>query len=425
MSWMSDEQMERTVLGAMILDARALAECCDSLAGTDFVIDSHRTIFRALTQMAALHQHLDYATLCAWLEERKELSAVGGQPYLAFLTEGIPHNPDVKGYQRRLRAMAKRRALHVALTDALAHVEDSERVSVTIERLNEDLAAIEDTGTDLIDATAAALRVADAIRPEANVLTYSTGIRALDIRTGGGLRAGRLWVDGALPARGKSSLGRQIAARCAQAGTPTLVFSIEMTVEEWFGIDAANAAGLEAWKIQQPQYINAETRDHLHNTLAELGKWPIWFDDSGEQTIARMLSRARLAVLRHGVKVIVVDYLQRVEGGGKDDLRTRIGRVAKKLAEFAKKHKVAVLLLSQLSRPADINERPTMNKLKESGDIEAHAHVVVLNYRPVDRETEDFTGEDELIVAKNRFGKPGTVFVHYNANRMEFQERTT
>ena len=201
-----------------------------------------------------------------------------------------------------------------------------------------------------------------------------------------------------------------------------MFFTIEMSIEQWQGLDMANEAGVPAWNMFEPGLMNFSTRDRICRAAEEVRQWPMYFDDSGSIHINQLIARARLSVLKHGVRLVVVDYAQRVKGNGKE-MRHQIGNVAEMLAEFAKEYKVGVVLLSQLARRGDINIRPTMQDLKESGDLEAHAHVVVLNYRPVDRDTESFLGEDELIIAKQRFGPVGKVNVKYDPNSMTFRER--
>lgn len=424
----TDERIEKAVLGEMLSKPTSLAEGCDLLRESDFGFDSNRKIFRSIVAMAMAHDECDTVTLAAWMKSQGQLDEVGGYNYIAELPEYIVRG-SLKPHSRALRETSRRRQLASSLYLALTTLADGAGYKALSEAVQESLADIEDEGQDLVTAAMAAQRVRESIAPETAIGSLPTGIMLLDVMTGGGLKPGRMWVDGALPARGKSSFGRQIAALNLRNGVPTLIFSIEMSVEEWFGIDAANMAGVPAWKLQEPRHLKPEDRTALESTLDEIGSpideggWPVWFDDNGEQTINKMMARARLAVLRYGVKLIVVDYLQRIDGGGKDELRTRVGRVAQKFAAFAKRYKVAVLLLSQLSRPKDINERPSIITLKESGDIEAHAHVIVLNYRPIDKDNEQFSGQDELLLVKNRFGKPGKALVQFDGDTMTFKER--
>ena len=136
-----------------------------------------------------------------------------------------------------------------------------------------------------------------------------------------------------------------------------------------------------------------------------------------------LLASARLFIRRHGVKLIVVDYLRLVDAPGRD-LRERVGNVADALRQLAKTERIGVVLLSQLRRPeGGINARPTMLDLKESGDIEAHSHVVLLPYLPVADDGKPIPEEQLLIIGKNRNGGVGSLPVYFDENRLQFMER--
>lgn len=145
-------------------------------------------------------------------------------------------------------------------------------------------------------------------------------------------------------------------------------------------------------------------------------------DDGGRVHIDTILAKSRLSVMRHGTKVVVVDYLQLLDGD-EDQIRLRMGTAAKKLKQFAKTYDCCVVALSQLARRGDINARPTMQDLKESGDLEAAGDVVLLNYLPVNTDDGRFTGQDEIIVAKQRQGPIGSVQMSYDNQSLCFKSR--
>jgi replicative DNA helicase len=159
----------------------------------------------------------------------------------------------------------------------------------------------------------------------------------------------------------------------------------------------------------------------LLKATEQLIEWPLYVDDSASLTLQELTSRARLSVRRNGVKLVVVDYLRLVRSKGRD-LREKVGNVADGLRQLAKNENICVVLLSQLARPGDINERPTMLSLKESGDIEAHANIVLLLYMPVDNKNEP-TGEDEIIIGKSREGPLGAIPVWLHKSRLQFVPR--
>ena len=150
---------------------------------------------------------------------------------------------------------------------------------------------------------------------------------------------------------------------------------------------------------------------------------PIFVDDRGSLKIDQLLASARLFIRRHQVALIVVDYLQIVQAPGRD-IKDQVSYTAKALRAFAKSENVAVVQLSQLSRPKgkDINARPSMIDLKETGSIEETSHVVLLPYMPLNDEGK-FAAEQELIIGKSRNGSVGSLPVEFDTKRLQFRER--
>jgi replicative DNA helicase len=163
----------------------------------------------------------------------------------------------------------------------------------------------------------------------------------------------------------------------------------------------------------------------LAKAAAAVAECPIYVDDRPSLKIQELLASARLFIRRHGVKLILVDYLRLVDGPGRE-LRDRVGYVANALRQLAKSERVGVVLLSQLRRPeGGINARPSMLDLKESGDIEAHSHVVLLPYLPVTEDGRPIPEEQLLIIGKNRNGGVGSLPVCFDERRLQFQDRIT
>jgi replicative DNA helicase len=160
----------------------------------------------------------------------------------------------------------------------------------------------------------------------------------------------------------------------------------------------------------------------LRSVAAVVSEWPIYIDDSSTLNVSELVARAKLMIRQYGCQLICVDYLRLVDASVRE-LRERVGFIADTLRQLAKDTGVPVLALSQLKRPANVNDPPTMIDLKESGDVEAHAHVVLLLYRPL--QDGRFTGEDEIIIGKCREGDVGPVPVTYSAQSLIFRPRLT
>jgi replicative DNA helicase len=249
-----------------------------------------------------------------------------------------------------------------------------------------------------------------------------TGLDPLDMVTGG-LRKGELILIGALPGAGKTALAGQIVSANAAAGNAVGVFSLEMSRWDLGKRFLSAVTDVSASQIRHPGHIKKDEWSALATGAAEIAEWPVWFDDSGTISVPELLARARLFITRMKTKLVVVDYLQLVRAEARD-IRERVGKVADALRQLAKAERIPVVLLSQLRRPQNVNDPPTIIDLKESGDIEAHAHLLLLLHAPTAPDGKP-TGEDTIIVAKNRNGAKGPVPVVFSPHKPRFDPRIT
>jgi replicative DNA helicase len=353
------------------------------------------------------------------LASRNELDSVGGPAYLAFLTEGIPRNMNIESYVMMVKDAAMLRRLRSLCHDGEVRAQDaSEDPYELADWLSK--AIVEERPEQSVSAADAMPRALKSLEDSAGRI-ISTGIRELDDFTSGGMRTKELWIIGALPSRGKSSLARQLERGALWAGVPVHTHTIEMSTEDWLLYHAAVVGGVPAWKLRQKLAIHVSDRHNLLVGSGTVEKWPLLLDDAGEVTIDTVIAKSRLSVMRHGTRVVVLDYIQLLEG--KEEMRPRMGIAARKLKQFAKTNDCCVVVLSQLARRGDINARPTMQDLKESGDLEAAGDVILLNYMPVDTQSGHFTGDDEIVVAKQRHGAIGSIPMRYDKDTLTFRAR--
>jgi replicative DNA helicase len=372
---------------------------------------------------------VDTVTLCQYLQDRKEIESVGGWAYISDLTNGLPTRPEIENYIQVVKDKAICRAL-ISLADVMKSRACDSLPGLEIASWSTmELARIADenqTKRDVFDAGGVAeeaeYRLLDDPTPPHSAL--STGIAKLDEMTGGGIRLGELWVIGASPSRGKTTLARQIVKSAALQGVGTYVHSGEMTKESWIDITACMLANIPAWKTREPNLFTFMERDDLRIALRQVAKMPLYISDAGGAHLDRLVWNATREVRNHQIRLMAVDYAQIIQAPGKDE-RQKVSNVANRMRLFAKEENVAVVLLSQSPRPEgrSINARPTMFSLKESGALEEAAHTVLLPYRPVDTETGAFTGEDELIIGKQRWGPIGGVPVTLNGKYLRFDAR--
>jgi len=387
-----------------------------------------------MAQLAETGQPIDELTLSNLLSANRQLESVGGVAYISALTQnvdaGLARVTNVEHYADLVLDKSRRRQARAAAT-CLIHATEDQTVSTSecLQSVQESLLRIEAAcgkataqhTKQFMPDVLAELQKQAANRGRAGL---STGLDSLDLATGG-IRPGELWTIGALPGKGKTALGVQVLLANGAAGVPTVAFSLEMQVLEIGKRFLAAKSSLPAMQIRNPQSIRAERWSELFETGVKIAEWPIYVDDRSSLTIQELLASARLYIRRHGVKLIVVDYLRLVDSPGRD-LRERVGRVADALRQLTKREQVSVILLSQLRRPErGINSKPSMLDLKESGDIEAHSHVVLLPFLPVGKDGKPTPEKQVLIIGKNRNGSIGSLPVIFDENRLQFSERTS
>lgn len=420
---------ERTIMGAVLLDSAALLEISAVLKADDFSLDSHRRIFLRMVEVCERDSTVDIVTLSQALADQGEIASVGGVAYLASLTEGLPRRPEIDNYIKIVKDKALMRALVSAGTQLTARAYDQSETGLELAAWGAAaISAIADGGQARPDVYTAAEMADEAeyrlldCPDEAPVIP--TGITTLDEFTTGGMRLGELWVIGAAPSRGKTTLARQIVKNAITLNIPAYVHSGEMTKESWFDVTACLLDEMPAWKVREPRLMTPYERERLRASLRRLARMPFYVSDAGGISLDRLIWNATRAARMNGVKLVAVDYAQIINAPGREE-RQQVTAVAQKLRLFAKAENVAVLLLSQSPRPEgrNINARPTMFSLKESGALEEAAHTVILPYRPLDLETGQFTSEDELIIGKQRWGSIGHVDVTLNGEYLRFDMR--
>jgi replicative DNA helicase len=418
-------EAERAIPGAILLDSKAYFEAAEYLKPEDFALDSHRRIYARMVDLADTSRPIDMITLVEELEQKKDIKPVGDVAYISSLLDGVPDRPSIAHYVGIVKQKTQLRTIIFAARSAIARAVDGEKPSAIVGELLKTILDVEAQAhtSNVVAPKDFMTEVLNELEQEANsggLVGLPTGLDPLDVVTGG-LRPGELIVIGALPSAGKTAFATQIVTANAMAGHPVGVFSLEMSRWDLGRRLLSSVTPVNASKIRHPGHFSKEDWRELLRGAAEIAKWPVWFDDSGTMTVTELLARARLFITRMKVKLIVVDYLQLVRAEGRDP-RERVGNVADALRQLAKTERVPVVLLSQLRRPQNVNDVPTMIDLKESGDIEAHAHVVLLLHAPIAPGGIP-TGEDTIIIGKNRNGAKGPIAVRFCQRKLRFDPR--
>ncbi len=422
-----DHRAERAILGAVLLDNANLATVEALVAPGEMHHPAHAVVLATMLELARRGVGIDYVTLGAELRVREQLEALGGHPAIFALGEEAVTSAHLEEHCRIVADHAAARRVRTAARQVLELADD----------LRHDARALVDKGTAAFAAAAVARdvhapvpigvavresfdRIERALAGEVRALGLTTGLAELDALLSG-LRAGQVIVIAARPAMGKTTLATEIAARVAARLAPgterVLFFSLEMPRAELADRLLARASGVDLARIRSAQ-LGADDLDALTRAAGEVDALPLDIDDAGDTTLLAIRTAARAWKLRHGLALLVLDYVQLVKSGpGRPETRDRqIGEVTEGLKALAKELGIPIVVVSQLNRGPETrpNKRPMLSDLRESGSIEQDADVVLFLYcDEVYNKNSDAVGTAEVICAKQRNGPTDTVRLRF------------
>jgi replicative DNA helicase len=428
-------EAERSILGAVLLDNHALNAAVERLRPEDFFVPQHRHIFERMVQLGEKQQAIDTITLMEDLARSGELEAAGGVAYLSQLADGLPRVTNVDHYARIVKEKAILRSLiysaSVIQEQALAAGDDADvildRAESSIFQLAEDRVKVGLIGVkDLVKDGYERL---EKIFSEGRRITgLATGYSGLDNETAG-LQPSELVILAARPSMGKTALALNIAENVALRNRePVAVFSLEMSKESLLLRLLASHARVDAHKFRTG-HMNRDDWGRVTASLAELGDAPIWIDDSASSTVLEMGAKARRLKRDRGLSLVIVDYIQLVvpsTNRRNANRQEEVSSISRALKALAKELKVPVVVLSQLTRAPEREERkPQLSDLRESGAIEQDADVVLFINRPNFYKTdipEEERARAELIIAKQRNGPTGSLNFVFLSRHTRFEE---
>ncbi|MBF7081396.1 replicative DNA helicase [Desulfallas sp. Bu1-1] len=410
---------EQSVLGALLLDNSAISKVVRFLNPEDFYLESHRVIFNAILELEDNGQAADLVTVTEKLRRKGELEKVGGATYVASLTNIAPTAANVEYYARIVEEKALLRNL-INLAVRIAGMsyegsEDAERLMEEAERMLLELGSRRTSTvfTEIKDVLLDTFKHFEYLYKHKGEITgVPTGFKDLD-RICQGLQPGDLIIVAGRPSMGKTSFGMCIAYHAAvKTMKPVAVFSLEMSKEQLVQRMLCAEAMVDQHKLRSG-FISEGDWAKLTQQAREMARLPIFIDDSGVLTVRQIRAKARRMHLEKGLALIVIDYLQLMQGSRRAENRQQeIAEISRSLKGLAKELNVPVLALAQLSRSVEQRQdkRPIMSDLRESGSLEQDADVVMFIYRDeyYHPDTEK-VGIAEIIVAKQRNGPTGTV----------------
>ena len=410
-------EAEESVLGAVLLSEEAVNEVMDRIHPDDFYVPAHQVIFESIRELFDSNQPIDAVTVSEILRRKGELEKVGGVAYLARLVDIVPSTSNVDYYARIVEEHAKRRELiraGAAVTDVAFDIE--EEIAIVLDRAEQAVLSVAErrssqTLLEIGPMFSEILERIEALEETGSDLTgLSTGYVDLD-RKLAGLQPANLIVVAARPAMGKSSLAVGIATNVAQTGEPVAIFSLEMSKEEIVQRILSSVGRVDSMKLRSGQLGPLWQR--VVDAAGKMYKAPIYIDDSPIVTVTDIRAKCRRLKRRHGLSLVVVDYLQLMEASTRENRQQEISEITRNLKNLARELEVPILAVSQLNRSLESREdkRPRLSDLRESGAIEQDADVVMFIYRheyyhPEDQEKR---GIAEIIVAKHRAGSTGPI----------------
>ena len=422
---------EKSLLGAVLIDEETLADVSEHVTSKDFYDKNHALIYEAMMSLYEKHRPVDLLTLTDELKRKKKLEIIGGSAYLTELTNYVPTSAHAEAYAELVAQKAVRRRLIKASgeiselgydentsTEELLEKAEAELFSVSDQSLKQDLVSIESILTESFD------RMEELHRNKGSLRGIRTGYKDLDNMTAG-LQRSDLVVLAARPAMGKTTLVTNLAYNVATiAKQPVLFFSLEMSKEQLVDRMLADSSGVDAWNIRTGN-LSDEDFGKLSEAMGELAEAPIFIDDTPGLSVLEMRTKARRANHEQPLGLVVVDYLQLMQGSGRTDGNRvqEVSEISRGLKLIARELNVPVVALSQLSRSVESRspQIPQLADLRESGSIEQDADIVMFIYREAyynpETERENIT---DLIIAKHRNGPTGKIELYFHPERLRF-----
>jgi replicative DNA helicase len=422
---------EKSLLGAVLIDEETLADISEHVTANDFYEKRHGIIYGGMMRLYEKHKPVDLLTLSDELKRKDEIELVGGSAYLTELTNYVPTAAHAEAYAELVAQKAVRRRLIKAsgeiselgyneetTTQELLEKAEAELFSVSDQSLKQDLVSIETILTESFD------RMEELHRNKGTLRGVRTGYRDLDTMTAG-LQRSDLIILAARPAMGKTTFVTNLAYNIATvAKQPVLFFSLEMSKEQLVDRMLADASGVDAWNIRTGN-LSDDDFSKLSEAMGEMAEAPIFIDDTPGMTVLEMRTKARRAMHEQPLGLIIIDYLQLMQGSGRDggNRVQEVSEISRGLKLIARELNVPVIALSQLSRSVESRspQIPQLADLRESGSIEQDADIVMFIYREEYYNPEtDRQHITDLIISKHRNGPTGKVELYFDPQRLRF-----
>ena len=426
-------EAEQAVLGAVLIKKEALTEVQEILKPEDFYREAHRIVYSAMEDLFINNEAVDLVTLTEQLRKKDQLDKVGGLAFVTALANSVPTAANVIYHAKIVREKAELRSLIDAATEIAGKAyEDADEVetimdeaekkilSIAASRTVSDFEPIKSILMNSID------RISTLYESKGGLTGLSTGFKDLDALTSG-LQASDLVLVAARPSMGKTAFTLNLAAHAAMRGHSVAFFSLEMSKEQLVQRMLCSEGAIDSQRLRTGQ-LEGEEWGKLIGTADKLSKAKIYIDDTPGITVMELRSKSRRLKAEHGLELIVIDYLQLMQGRSarnSDSRQQEISEISRSLKALARELNVPVVALSQLSRSVESRQvkKPMLSDLRESGSLEQDADIVMFLYREdyYDQDTEN-KNITEVIIAKHRNGPVDTVSLFFQKEFTKFRD---
>ncbi len=429
-------EAEKSVLGAILIQNEAFNHAAELIDSKDFFRNAHTRIFEKMVVLSERGDAIDFITLKEELSKSGELDSVGGPAYIASLADGVPRSANVEYYAKIVKEKSTLRSLiHSANKILVEAYEAEQEPDLLLDEAERSIFAIAEDRiragfVPLRDLVQTSFAQIEKLQQQKGMITgVPTGFVDLDEMTSG-LQPSDLVLVAARPSMGKTSFVLNIAQHIGTSTDMTVgFFSLEMSKEQLFMRMLTSEARIDAHRFRTG-YLNEKDYGRLSHALGTLAEAKVFIDDTASIGVLEMRAKARRLKAEHGLHMIVIDYIQLMQGRGRFESRqAEIASISRSLKGLAKELNVPIVALSQLSRASETraDHRPQLSDLRESGALEQDADVVMFIYRAEQYRDSDGNpnteeqGTAEIIIGKQRNGPIGTAKLAFIKEHTRFE----
>lgn len=428
-------EAEQSVLGGLMLNNAAWEQVADLIVEQDFYRRDHQLIFRAVAHLMEQSQPVDVITLAEWHDKRGELDQVGEIAYLNQLARNTPSAANITAYADIVRERSILRQL-IAVGNTISSMAfkpegmtKEDLLDMAERHVFEIAEKGAKRGSGFVQVKDVLSKVVDRIdtlfEQDSAITGLPTGFVDLDDQTSG-LQPADLVIVAGRPSMGKTTFAMNLAEHAIiHSKQPVAVFSMEMPADSLAMRMLSSLGRIDQHRLRTGR-LNDDDWPRLTSAIGMLNEAPLFIDDTPALSPTELRARARRLKREHGLGLIVIDYLQLMQGSGKssENRATEISEISRSLKALAKELDVPLIALSQLNRSLEQrpNKRPVMSDLRESGAIEQDADVIIFIYRDeVYNEDSPDKGKAEIIIGKQRNGPIGTVALTFQGKYTRFE----